>query len=207
MICGLFSLFDPVSFSFSLKWATSIIVFVLFWQVFPLQSGINVYLNFMNEIFFKNFLINKSIYLVSLIIVPFKMILFYSLIGLLPYSFPLTSHLTFNLTLAIPLWMVGILSIHSLSKFISHLVPLGSPLMLSPFLVLVESVSLIIRPMTLAIRLMANVTAGHLILSIVTKSSIFFASSFQIMYSMFEFFIMFVQAFVFVNLLSLYWEE
>ena len=60
--------------------------------------------------------------------------------------------------------MVKTLDVNPLGLF-THLVPLGCPLVLSPFIFLVETVSLIIRPITLSVRLIANIVAGHLILT------------------------------------------
>lgn len=51
-------------------------------------------------------------------------------------------------------------------EFFSHFCPLGAPLVLAPFLVLVEIVRFRVRPLTLAIRLSANMTAGHIVLGL-----------------------------------------
>ena len=52
-----------------------------------------------------------------------------------------------------------------------HLVPSGCPFILMPFIVIIESVRLIIRPITISVRLAANLTAGHIILTLVRKNS------------------------------------
>ena len=54
----------------------------------------------------------------------------------------------------------------SVYKLFTHLVPVGCPLILRPFIFIVELVSIIIRPITLSVRLIANMVAGHLILTI-----------------------------------------
>ena len=74
----------------------------------------------------------------------------------------------FSLSLALLLWLSPLVfkSITSPKNLISHLVPLGSPLALRPFIVLVERVSLLIRPITLSVRLAANIVTGHLLLTL-----------------------------------------
>lgn len=93
-----------------------------------------------------------------------------NLIRLAPYIFTATAFLSSGLALALPIWARGVsLGVRQRSRgFIAHLVPKGSPMVLAPFMVLIESVSLVIRPFTLAVRLMANMLAGHLILSLVS---------------------------------------
>jgi len=58
----------------------------------------------------------------------------------------------------------------SFQRVFIHLVPLGCPIILAPFMFLVESVSLFIRPVTLSVRLIANIVAGHLILTMVGEA-------------------------------------
>lgn len=102
--------------------------------------------------------------------------------------------------------------------FLSHLLPVGTPEGLSPFLVLVETVSILVRPITLSVRLVANMSAGHIIIGLVgvyfssvlissnfTLSLIFFL--FQIFYFFFEFGISFIQAYIFSLLVILYSNE
>jgi F-type H+-transporting ATPase subunit a len=57
-------------------------------------------------------------------------------------------------------------TVRDYSSILAHLVPPGSPTILLPLIVLVESVSLLIRPITLRVRLAANIIAGHLLLTL-----------------------------------------
>lgn len=56
------------------------------------------------------------------------------------------------------------------SLVLSHLVPLGSPIALAPFMVVIEMVSSVIRPLTLSVRLTANIVAGHLLITLVRST-------------------------------------
>nr|AWN56216.1 ATP synthase F0 subunit 6 [Doru luteipes] len=90
------------------------------------------------------------------------------LLGLLPYVFTGTSHLVVTLALGLPLWL-GVMLYgwcnHAMHMY-AHLVPQGTPPALMPFMVIIETVSNLIRPGTLAVRLMANMMAGHLLLTL-----------------------------------------
>merc|ERR1712243_379558 len=98
----------------------------------------------------------------------FMFTLFTNFLGLFPYVFTRSSHLSMTLSLGLPLWLGGILwsVLFQLTRFISHLVPSGTPGALMPFIVLIETVSNVIRPGTLSIRLAANIVAGHLLLTL-----------------------------------------
>jgi len=100
----------------------------------------------------------------------FIFILINNLIGLIPYSFASTSHfvLTFALSFTIVLG-VTILGFqkHGL-KFFSLFVPAGCPLALLPLLVMIELISYLARNISLGLRLAANITAGHMLLSILS---------------------------------------
>lgn len=89
-------------------------------------------------------------------------------IGLFPYVFTSTRHLRCSLSLALPLWIGYILlSLYSqLEQNLAHLVPEGTPGGLIPLIVIIETIRLIIRPGTLAVRLAANIVAGHLLLAL-----------------------------------------
>jgi F-type H+-transporting ATPase subunit a len=96
----------------------------------------------------------------------FSLILRVNFLGLMPYVFTPSRHLSFTLSLALPLWLGKIIFrfVKQLEHNLAHLVPEGTPAGLIPLMVIIESVSLVIRPGTLAVRLAANIVAGHLLL-------------------------------------------
>ena len=98
----------------------------------------------------------------------FTFIIATNFLGLIPYVFTSSSHLRFTLSLALPLWL-GKMVIRVVKQFnynMAHLVPEGTPGALMPVMVIIETVRLVIRPGTLAVRLAANIVAGHLLLTL-----------------------------------------
>lgn len=93
-------------------------------------------------------------------------------LGLTPYTFAASRHLSFRVTLALTLW--GGLMVWRLMfrfrKTLAHLVPLGTPLALMPLMILIELIRNLIRPLTLSVRLAANIVAGHLLLRLAASS-------------------------------------
>jgi F-type H+-transporting ATPase subunit a len=88
-------------------------------------------------------------------------------------------------------------------------VPLGTPLALSQFITIIERVRLIIRPITLSVRLAANITAGHILIAL-CRSPIFIINTFTIalfILLLLEIAVAFIQAYVFVTLISMYLSE
>lgn len=101
----------------------------------------------------------------------FNFILASNFLGLLPYGFTITSHIIFALTTALSIF-IGITLINIINNqfsFLNLFVPSGVPALLLPFLVVVEFVSYLIRPFSLAVRLFANMLAGHTLLSILAS--------------------------------------
>ena len=88
--------------------------------------------------------------------------------GLFPYIFTPTRHLVFTLSLSLPLWLGSIIwaILFQFNNVMAHLVPLGTPAPLMSIIVLIETIRSIIRPATLAVRLAANIIAGHLLLAL-----------------------------------------
>merc|ERR1712055_941577 len=88
--------------------------------------------------------------------------------GLAPYIFTRFSHISFTLTLALPIWTGSIVfSIkNQYNRLFAHLVPRGTPVALIPVMVIIETVRNVIRPGTLSIRLAANIVVGHLLLTL-----------------------------------------
>lgn len=105
-----------------------------------------------------------------IVLVTFLFLLFSNLIGMIPYSFTVTSHFVVTLGLSFSLFIgvtiVGFLT-HGL-HFFSFLLPQGVPLPLAPFLVLLELISYCFRALSLGIRLFANMMAGHSLVKILS---------------------------------------
>ncbi|YP_009944888.1 ATP synthase F0 subunit 6 (mitochondrion) [Chelonoidis abingdonii] len=147
------------------------------------------------------------------------MLLMINLLGLLPYTFTPTTQLSMNMGLAIPMWMATVLTglRNQPTTSLGHLLPEGTPTPLIPILIMIETISLFIRPLALGVRLTANLTAGHLLiqltstavlallsmtmtLSILTMTILFLLTILELAVAM-------IQAYVFVLLLSLYLQE
>nr|DBA44309.1 TPA_asm: ATP synthase F0 subunit 6 [Peltospira operculata] len=151
-----------------------------------------------------------------LMVTLFFLILFLNFCSLISYVFGETSHLAVTLSLSFPFWLCLIISGSEVSaqKMVASLLPSGAPAVLNPFLILIETVSIGVRPMILALRLGANITAGHIVMSIIgeflehsileVSMNMFIFSLFQAFYTIFEFGICFIQAYIFVLLLVLY---
>merc|ERR1712141_132357 len=99
----------------------------------------------------------------------------------------------------------------NLGRFLAHLVPLGTPYALMPFMVVIELVRRIIRPLTLSVRLAANIVAGHLLMVLVRSpittirlNFIALVISALLLLIMLELAVSFIQAYVFSTLISLY---
>nr|QUO98729.1 ATP synthase F0 subunit 6 [Pseudolimnophila brunneinota] len=175
MMTNLFSVFDPSTsiLNLSLNWLSTFIGLLMipstYWLM-PSRYFIiwnNILITLHKE--FKNLLgplgHNGSTFMfISL----FSLILYNNFIGLFPYVFTSTSHLTLTLSMALPLWLSFMLYgwINHTQHMFAHLVPQGTPSVLMPFMVCIETISNIIRPGTLAVRLTANMIAGHLLLTL-----------------------------------------
>nr|AEM06475.1 ATPase 6 [Masticophis flagellum] len=147
------------------------------------------------------------------------MILMSNLLGLLPYTFTTTSQLSMNMAMAIPLWMATVITGMTKKPTITlaHMLPEGSPTLLIPFMIIIETISLLMRPLALGVRLTANITAGHLLMTMVSTATLNFMST-QITLSIMTLALLFllsilelavacIQAYVFVLLVILYLQE
>nr|QDH07389.1 ATP synthase F0 subunit 6 [Microcondylaea bonellii] len=129
--------------------------------------------------------------------------------GMIPGGCSVTTQLSVGLSLSLIWWFWPVLSgfCYNWKEFLAHLLPLGTPFILCPLMVLIESVSVLIRPITLAVRLVANITMGHLVLALMGDKLIGKTSVIVGAYVMFEFFVCGLQAYVFILLVSLYSAE
>nr|YP_009490410.1 ATP synthase F0 subunit 6 [Gracilaria tenuistipitata]ARU07641.1 ATP synthase subunit 6 [Gracilaria tenuistipitata]AWH62560.1 ATP synthase F0 subunit 6 [Gracilaria tenuistipitata]AWH62585.1 ATP synthase F0 subunit 6 [Gracilaria tenuistipitata var. liui]AXI97787.1 ATP synthase F0 subunit a [Gracilaria tenuistipitata] len=96
-------------------------------------------------------------------------LLFCNLIGMIPYSFTVTSHITFTFGLALSIFIgINIIGIQTHGfKFFALFLPRGVPLVIVPLLITIEFLSYIVKVFTLSIRLFANMTSGHTLLKII----------------------------------------
>jgi F-type H+-transporting ATPase subunit a len=98
----------------------------------------------------------------------FMFILAANLIGLIPHSFAVTSHLAVTFAFAAFIFLICIfvgLARHGF-HFFSLFVPPQTPVILLPLIVMIELISFLTRPLTLSVRLFANMTAGHILLQV-----------------------------------------
>nr|YP_010363516.1 ATP synthase F0 subunit 6 [Atkinsoniella tiani]UNZ12617.1 ATP synthase F0 subunit 6 [Atkinsoniella tiani] len=216
MMTNLFSVFDPCTGIFSLNWI-SIMIFMF---MFPKNFW---FLKNKNMIMFNNLLMKLHLELISLMkysgmslimLSMFIMILFNNIMGLLPYIFTASSHLVFSISLALPMWMGFMIYgwLNNTNHMFMHLVPTGTPSILMPFMVLIETISNLIRPGSLAVRLTANMIAGHLLMSLLggNMSNMILMIScmiFFIILMMFETAVSLIQSYVFMTLTNLYSSE
>nr|WQF68864.1 ATP synthase F0 subunit 6 [Paradoxurus hermaphroditus] len=142
-----------------------------------------------------------------------------NLLGLLPHSFTSTTQLSMNLGMAIPLWAATVATgfRHKTKSSLAHFLPQGTPLPLIPMLVIIETISLFIQPMALAVRLTANITAGHLLMHLIGGATLALINistsvaliTFMILalLTILEFAVALIQAYVFTLLVSLYLHD
>nr|QLD97262.1 ATP synthase F0 subunit 6 [Rhipicephalus evertsi]QLD97275.1 ATP synthase F0 subunit 6 [Rhipicephalus evertsi] len=220
MMNNLFSIFDPsTSQSLSLNWMSLLIwMMILPWSFWASSSFFLISWKILLKKFFQEISNNMKLYKLKnclIISSTFTFILMSNCLGLIPYIFTASSHLVFTMFFAFPFWMSFILFtlINKFNMIMAHLVPMGSPMMLSFFMVLIETVSNLIRPITLSVRLTANMISGHLLIHLLSSISIFsnmlFMMSIPVMMALLilETAVAFIQAFVFVILISLYINE
>nr|AFP16904.1 ATP synthase F0 subunit 6 [Elmidae sp. BMNH 840216] len=219
---NLFSTFDPATnFGSSLNWLSTFLGLMflpsMYWLI-PSRFHIlwlKIILTLHNE--FKILLNIEKMKGSTLVFISlFSMIMFNNFLGLFPYIFTSTSHLTFTLALALPLWISFMIFgwINNTIHMFAHLVPQGTPSVLMPFMVCIETISNIIRPGTLAIRLAANMIAGHLLLTLLgntgSSMSLIMLNLLiitQILLLILESAVAIIQSYVFAVLSTLYSSE
>nr|WMV00420.1 ATP synthase F0 subunit 6 [Maoricicada oromelaena] len=219
MMTNLFSSFDPCTGFLSLNWLSSMILLLFlpltYWYMpnrfiilynkilFSLNNELNMLMNYKS--------LGSSLMFLSL----FTFILLNNLLGLLPYIFTSSSHLVFTMSLALPLWLSFMLYgfVNNINHMFCHMVPSGTPNILMPFMVIIESISNLIRPGSLAVRLTANMIAGHLLMTLLGNLPMnyeYYSGMiiiFQILLMLFELAVCMIQSYVFMVLSTLYYSE
>ena len=152
----------------------------------------------------------------------FMFVLFSNMVGMIPYSFTVTSHIivTFGLAMVIFLGVTVIgFAKHGL-RFFEFFVPKGIPVVLVPLLVVIEVISYLTRPVSLSVRLFANMMAGHTMLKVFAGFVVAFVGAggaltglaigplaFMVAFTGLEILVAFLQAYVFAILTCIYLND
>jgi F-type H+-transporting ATPase subunit a len=145
----------------------------------------------------------------------FLVVLFGNILGLVPYSFTYTSHIIVTAALAMMIFVVVILlslKNHGIG-FFKMFFPPGAPLALAPLLIPIEVLSFVFRPISLSVRLFANMMAGHVMLQLFAGFTIALGLfgvlplTFVVLLTGFEILVALLQAYVFALLTSIYLKD
>jgi len=145
----------------------------------------------------------------------FMFILFCNMLGMVPYSFTVTSHIVVTFALALSIF-VGVTILGFVNhgvKFLKFFVPSGIPVLLAPLLVVIEVISYLTRPLSLSVRLFANMLAGHTMLKVfggfVVLMGVWGVAPFAFMIALtgLEILVAFLQAYVFAILTCIYLND
>nr|YP_008080879.1 ATP synthase F0 subunit 6 [Adoxophyes orana]AFV63151.1 ATP synthase FO subunit 6 [Adoxophyes orana] len=223
MMNNLFSIFDPSTnlFNLSINWISTLIgLMFLPYSYWLIPNRFMMLWNMILSTLHKEFktLLGSNSFNGStfIFISMFSFILFNNFLGLFPYIFTSTSHLTLSLSISLPLWLSFMLYgwINNSQHMFAHMIPQGTPNILMPFMVLIETISNIIRPGTLAVRLTANMIAGHLLMTLLSSTGPSMASYFvilliliQILLMILESAVSIIQSYVISILSNLYASE
>nr|QBZ38177.1 ATP synthase F0 subunit 6 [Sogata hakonensis] len=216
MLTNLFSSFDPSTKLFmQLNWISLLFIMLILPNKFWFSESRNsmtkkILLKFiykeMKFIYFNKQMLNilKSMFMVILII---------NISGLIPYMFTPTSHISISMTLSLPIWfaLMSFSWMNFTNLMFAHLLPLNTPSLIAPFMIMVESVSNLIRPISLSVRLTANMIAGHLIMTLLGNINFIklmpMILVIQILLMLFEISVAMIQAYVFTILMTMYYSE
>jgi len=172
MITNIFSVFDPSS-SWVTNWVSLTVVFLIIpASMWTLAGKVRLPWTIATKKLHAEFslLLTPScpMGVTPLVVSIFTFIILTNLLGLTPYTFTASSHISVTLAISLPVWIGLILFgwLNTPSHILAHLIPQSTPPILMPFIVLIETTRNLIRPATLAIRLTANIIAGHLLITL-----------------------------------------
>nr|YP_010990660.1 ATP synthase F0 subunit 6 [Paravarcia deceptrix]WOW99104.1 ATP synthase F0 subunit 6 [Paravarcia deceptrix] len=212
MMTSLFSSFDPASSILQMNWmmmmSSTIIMPMNFWMKKSRWNFIKKKLEMKLMSEFSVTTHHKEMMILSMSM--FMIIMTNNIMGLFPYNFTSTSHIAMSTSMAMPMWIM--MMIYGWTKFTNkmfiHLLPTGTPYAIVPMMVIIETIGNVIRPISLSVRLTANMIAGHLLMTLLgnmNEMSILIATlPMQIVLMMFESAISMIQAYVFSTLITLY---
>lgn len=147
----------------------------------------------------------------------FTFVLFCNCFGLVPYTFTVTSQIvvTFYLAMLVFICITAFAIVRNgFFGFLHMFLPSGVPLFMAPFIFVIEFLSFLIKPITLSVRLFANMVAGHVLLKVVAGFIIslgvilgVFPLLFSVLMTGFELFVAVLQAYIFSILVCVYLGE
>jgi ATP synthase subunit 6 len=216
MIVRLFSIFDPSISFFRSRWLPMILsVFIVGSSSFKMLPGNQLFIVYYIHIFnlmTGGFKVSKLPLFIWLSCV-FSYVVVVNVMSLFPHRFSRNRQVSLVFPLSLSLWLSFIL--FNLSKrffnFVKKLTPQGRPIPIMNFIVLVELVSILIRPITLSIRLVSNIVAGHLLISILVNfllsSGYYRFFTIVVIMNLLEIGVSFIQGYVFSMLLFMYYFD
>jgi len=220
---SLFGIDVSINEAVVMMWVVVLIVFGFFWfasrrmKLVPgrLQSMVEVTVEFLRGMIRDN-MGEEGMSFLPFLACLFLFILFSNLLGLVPGAYTITSQLIVSGTLAVLVYLISLcvgIGKHGLG-FFRVFVPPGVPLWILPFVVPIEIISQLARPFSLALRLFANMTAGHTILAVLFGFVItlkfyigWLPLTFSVFIDVFEVIIALFQAYIFTLLASIYLGE
>lgn len=202
------------------------IILTLLWQIYEYLNYKNFFkrniINFDEETIVADLISKKNYNYVSIVATFFLIIFFSNISGLLPLTHTLTSQLIFTLVLSIiTIFIVWAHAFYDNKiNILNHFLPNGSPLIIIPFIILIELISNVSRIISLAVRLFANITSGHALLKILASFVIIilnisfflrvfyiFPYSIVVIITLLEILIAFLQTYVWCTLFLIYISE
>lgn len=230
MILRLFSIFDPSSTfeihivirtpnNLHLNWIVlSVPIIISINTYWTIPSRFSIFIINISIKIFLEFKSLSNIYMLPNLLIFVSLIIYYILLNLfrlIPYVFTPSSHVSFNLPISLILWLTFIIYgwTTNTNKILIHLLPINTPSFLIIFIILIETIRILIRPWTLTIRLSANILAGHLLLSLLGSSIeklpkiLIFLLIIQNFLLILEIAVSIIQAYVFSILSLLYFNE
>lgn len=220
MIRNLFSIFDPSTYYIGMGWLILIVPTIILTRAIKIKkSKKNTLIRVTTNKIKKETItltdtdekkltsdVLKGIFFTVMVI---------NLIAILPMNFTPTAHISITVFLRITIWIATIVNAiaNSMKSTIIHLTPIGTPTPLINFIVIIETIRNIIRPITLAVRLTANIVAGHLLMRLLSRfsitSKIMSATRWAPMITLIalEIAVAMIQAYVITILICLYYKE
>ncbi|MBV0899951.1 MAG: F0F1 ATP synthase subunit A [Wolbachia endosymbiont of Fragariocoptes setiger] len=159
---------------------------------------------------------SKGLNHIPMVLTLFIFVLFSNLIGIFPYGFTITSHISVTFTLSMIVFIYVTIygfKIRGL-EFLRVLLPKGTPLWLAPMMIFIELFTYLARPVSLSIRLAANMIAGHTIIKVIASFIVnmnIFLTPVPFLFIMtliaFEIFVAVLQAYIFTSLTCVYLSD